>query len=222
MLHEPDIKAMIRLLGEVSLSPGDLIQKKRFLLTGLCELIDADLWQWTLERYAGHQKEAACLDLMSGNSTASQLAIKVNGHSGIALDASASQPDKDRHLTFTVRQISNDTISTISMVRNPGRRPFSPREVKIAQIILSEISWLHVQSSTPEEKPFGAILTPRQRATLIYLTDGLGRDAIAEKLKISPHTVHGYIKDIYRLYRVNSRASLLKQFSALRKESLPA
>ncbi len=56
-------------------------------------------------------------------------------------------------------------------------------------------------------------LPPRQRATLVHLIDGLSRPAIAKRLGISTHTLHGYIKDIYKHYRVNSRAELVKKFT---------
>lgn len=38
---------MVRLLGEVAALSGGLTDKKRYLIDGLCELIDVDCWLWT-------------------------------------------------------------------------------------------------------------------------------------------------------------------------------
>jgi DNA-binding CsgD family transcriptional regulator len=55
-------------------------------------------------------------------------------------------------------------------------------------------------------------LSPRLRETLGCLLDGHSEKGIATRLKISPHTVHGYVKLIYRHFRVKSRAQLLSQW----------
>lgn len=49
----------------------------------------------------------------------------------------------------------------------------------------------------------------RVRETLERLLDGHSEKQIATSLAISPNTVHVYVKQIYRKYRVNSRAELL-------------
>jgi DNA-binding CsgD family transcriptional regulator len=50
---------------------------------------------------------------------------------------------------------------------------------------------------------------PRLRQTLELLLHGDGEKQIAGKLKLSQHTVHGYVKEVYRRFGVNSRAELL-------------
>ncbi len=52
-------------------------------------------------------------------------------------------------------------------------------------------------------------LSPRQHQTLELLLSGDGEKQIAAKMKISPHTVHGYVKSVYRRFDVSSRAELL-------------
>lgn len=48
-ISENDARAMVRLLGEAAALGGDDHTKtKRFLMDGLCELISADAWAWTL------------------------------------------------------------------------------------------------------------------------------------------------------------------------------
>jgi DNA-binding CsgD family transcriptional regulator len=47
-LAEEDVRAMVRLLGEVGAGPGDHVVKKRQLMDGLGRLIGADFWVWAL------------------------------------------------------------------------------------------------------------------------------------------------------------------------------
>jgi DNA-binding NarL/FixJ family response regulator len=52
-------------------------------------------------------------------------------------------------------------------------------------------------------------LSRRLRQTLDLLLAGEGEKQIALKLTLSPHTVHDYVKAVYRLFGVNTRAELL-------------
>lgn len=48
MIEEADARAMVRLLGETAALEGGHTEKKRFLMDGLCGLVGADTWIWTL------------------------------------------------------------------------------------------------------------------------------------------------------------------------------
>jgi FixJ family two-component response regulator len=54
-----------------------------------------------------------------------------------------------------------------------------------------------------------AALSPRLRQTLRCLLRGEGEKQIAERLGLSRHTVHDYIKSLHRCFGVNSRGELL-------------
>ena len=216
MLCELDIRAIVRLLGKLSILEGDLSQKRGHLLNELCELINGDSWIWSLHRREGKTGTDLCLDSISGRRPIVPL-LKRDVTDSIIPQGSfhgrvLGQANGAR-LRLTVRQISDDVVSSLHIIRRAGRSAFVPREIKIAQIILSEIPWLHEQSSAIEVRPLRISLPPRQRATFVHLIDGLSRQAIAQRLRISPHTVHGYIKDIYKHYHVNSHAELIKQFT---------
>lgn len=43
-LTESDVRAMVRLLGNVIAAPGDINAKRRLLMDGLCEMIQANVW----------------------------------------------------------------------------------------------------------------------------------------------------------------------------------
>ncbi|HMB96713.1 MAG TPA: LuxR C-terminal-related transcriptional regulator [Tepidisphaeraceae bacterium] len=55
-------------------------------------------------------------------------------------------------------------------------------------------------------------LSPRMRQTLERLLAGDGEKQIAYQLGLSRHTVHVYIKALYRGFEVSSRGELLAKF----------
>lgn len=58
----------------------------------------------------------------------------------------------------------------------------------------------------------GLQLSPRLRQTLEALTQGDSEKQIAAKLKVSPHTIHVYVKQLYKRFNVSSRGELLALF----------
>lgn len=73
-------------------------------------------------------------------------------------------------------------------------------------------------SSGPSSADAGELppLSPRMRQTLDALLDGDSEKQIARKLSLSKHTVHVYVKAIYRGFAVNSRGELLSRFVSRR------
>jgi DNA-binding CsgD family transcriptional regulator len=55
-------------------------------------------------------------------------------------------------------------------------------------------------------------LSPRMRQTLQQLLRGDSEKQAARALGVSPHTVHVYVKAIYRKFNVASRGELLARF----------
>ena len=60
--------------------------------------------------------------------------------------------------------------------------------------------------------PHASGLSPRMRQTLELLVRGDSERQIALKLKISPHTVHVYVKQLYKRFNASSRGELLSRF----------
>jgi DNA-binding NarL/FixJ family response regulator len=52
-------------------------------------------------------------------------------------------------------------------------------------------------------------LTAREKEILVIITQGLTNEQIAQKLFISPQTVHNHIKNIYEKMQVHSRAQVV-------------
>ena len=68
---------------------------------------------------------------------------------------------------------------------------------------------VQVSDSGQEPPQPAGELSPRQEQTLKHLLDGASEKQVARKLGLSQHTVHGYVKALYRRYGVSSRAELL-------------
>ena len=64
----------------------------------------------------------------------------------------------------------------------------------------------------PEQPAAGIPLSPRLRQTLQCLLSGDSEKQIAAKLEVSRHTVHVYVKGLYRRFGASSRAELLSKW----------
>jgi DNA-binding CsgD family transcriptional regulator len=207
-------------MDRVLKTKGGLAEKRRCLLSSLCALVQADNWTWSLSRVGGTKNKSGYLDFLSGSRPKGKdigrrlaLGREMKGE---------SSPDQvaGTQRIIAVHEISDEVASSIVIKRRGHRRAFSEREITAAQIILTENPWLHKSASRSKEP--GKQLAPRQRATLLYLARGLSRKEIARRLGISPHTVHSYIKALYRRFRVHSRSSLMKQLVMANAGRTPA
>ncbi len=57
---------MVRLIGEVAALPGGHAHKKRFLMEGLCKLIESDAWAWALSCQRDPAKPQVYVSVMNG------------------------------------------------------------------------------------------------------------------------------------------------------------
>jgi len=86
---------------------------------------------------------------------------------------------------------------------------FSPRDRRILWLFLREIRQLLGTKLTPFGPPNPHGLSPRMRQVLALLVEGQSEKQVADSLKISPHTVHDYVKMLHRRLGVSNRAELL-------------
>lgn len=108
--------------------------------------------------------------------------------------------------------LDENSLSALGFYRKPRAEPFTQRDKMIAHVVLSEVSWLHM-SGWPEDR--GAKvphLTPKLRLVLNLLIEGMGRKQIADHLDISPHTLSGYVKEVYKHFGVGSQPELMRKF----------
>jgi DNA-binding CsgD family transcriptional regulator len=93
---------------------------------------------------------------------------------------------------------------------NPANhRSTLPRDVMRQKLAVACQSML-AQVSPPKLSPnLTAGLSPRMRDTLQHLLSGDSEKEVAAKLKLSPHTVHIHVKNLYKRLRVSSRGELM-------------
>lgn len=113
---------------------------------------------------------------------------------------------------LSCRPLDARTLSTVAIYRRPGAEAFTERESRIAHILLSEVPWLHSQGWDLPEVAAIPDLSPRRCTIMNFLVQGATREQIAEKLRLSPHTVADYVKEIYRHFGVHSQPELIAHF----------
>jgi DNA-binding CsgD family transcriptional regulator len=103
--------------------------------------------------------------------------------------------------------------ATIAFKRPGGLGPFTAADAaSLRAFHRTSVAELlaHHRPSVADDDAVG--LSPRARATLAHLLVGLTEKQVAERLRVSQHTVHVYVKKIYRYYCVSSRGELLARW----------
>jgi len=113
---------------------------------------------------------------------------------------------------LSIRPSQRGALSHIGVYRRPGSLPFNTRESRIIHIVLAEVPWLHDAVLSNDIGTTVTRLSPRQRITLNLLLEGQPRKQIAEHLELSPHTIDGYVKDVFRFFNVHSQPALIARF----------
>jgi DNA-binding CsgD family transcriptional regulator len=95
-------------------------------------------------------------------------------------------------------------ICSLELFRPWGSARFTEREQALVQLVQHELSRDFLASTQNAPR-----LSRRQGQVLELLRSGLGEKQVAAELDVSPHTVHDYVKALYRAHGVASRAELL-------------
>lgn len=147
-------------------------------------------------RYAGHFRVHTLRDIMPAAFFDSEHFDQVYRSRGI------------NDTLFAVFPLNADTEAYYGFHRTNGEA-YSPEEYQLAGTALRAIRWFHRQlflshglliAQTP--------LSPAHRRVLHCLLTRDSEATIAEKLELTPATVHTYVRDIYRGLGVRSRAAL--------------
>ena len=105
-----------------------------------------------------------------------------------------------------------DLKLVICVHRPQNSRPFSRREIQLAEGLMEEISPSIGSRLALSSMPSVCDLSRRKRQVMLHLLSGLSEKQIAAQMNVSRNTVHEYITAIYRHYKVNDRAELLSRF----------
>lgn len=92
--------------------------------------------------------------------------------------------------------------ASLMLFRSWRDRPFGAREKLLVELLHEELGrdWLDVREPR---------LSPRQGKVLELLRRGASEKEVAAALEVSTHTVHDYVKALYRTYGVRSRGELM-------------
>ena len=245
-ISEVELRAIVKLLGDVAVVEGGLEVKRRCLMQGLNDLIESDGWLWTIGLVDVNSDAPMNFDHLYAGITNQQVAAMLNSPS----DTADPSPDdkylaalvgEGKHFTRTRQQMvgedewyASNNVRTyrlnhgldncmysitpldgggftgVGFFRKVGREEFSERQRRIAHVVTTEVRWL-VESDLPVE--YGgklSALTPRLRTVFTLLVDGYGCDEIAELLSLSPHTIKGYMKEVYKHFEVRSQIKLIR------------
>src|SRR5205814_1002417 len=108
----------------------------------------------------------------------------------------------------------------LSFHREMTDQPFTQRDAHVLHIFNENLSKAYLASDADDAPSYGSTdvdervtaLPARVRPVLQRLLAGDAEKQAALALSLSPHTVHEYVKVLYRTFNVNSRGELLAQF----------
>jgi len=100
-------------------------------------------------------------------------------------------------LILSLRPIPGVGTSVVGFYRAVSAPHFTPREARIAHIVLTSVTWLHEAGLPHTAARDVPKLPPRGRHILLQLVSGRPRKDIAADLGISVHTVNDHMKQIY-------------------------
>lgn len=99
-----------------------------------------------------------------------------------------------------------------SVNRAVGGKRFDGRERAILRLFVAEANALVGATLAVDEAGPFAGLGPRLRQVLDALVEGDSEKQVASRLGLSRHTVHDYVKDLYRRLGVGSRGEMLAYY----------
>jgi len=204
---EADMRVIVRLLGETAALPGGLMNKKCYLLDGLCDIAGACEWTWALFGIGKKSGSKGFLRRKIGTSFDLPQELLESAFSPVQAESfpQAAAP----HVILSRRTLDADTESQIVLGRDANDPPYTNRELHLASLVLDEIPWLHWRE-WKNNHPLLPKLSPRLQWTMDLLLLGLARKEIAGQMGISEGTVSGYIREIYQQFGVNSQAELMR------------
>jgi DNA-binding CsgD family transcriptional regulator len=115
-------------------------------------------------------------------------------------------------IILSLRPIEGYGNTVIAFYRPVSAPAFTPREARIAHIVLSEVSWLHHEGMPHQSSHKVPLLPPRCRLILHQMLLGRSRKEISADLGISLHTVNDYTKQIFAHFGVHSQTQLIARF----------
>ena len=115
------------------------------------------------------------------------------------------------HSLYCRLALPDGTDVSVGIQRSPGDAEFGEREKSIVHLLHTNAP--HVYHVRKPVRPELDDLAPRLQPVLRYLLQGDADKEVADKLKLSRHTVHRYSQVIYRELGVHSRGELVAKYA---------
>jgi DNA-binding NarL/FixJ family response regulator len=151
------------------------------------------------------------------------LDINLPGISGV--DAIPLFKEKDETIKIVILTISEEDQHIFTAIRNGAdgyilkksnrnkilEAIFQVHEGEAALTPMVARQVMAFLKAEPSKAESPSVLTNREKEILTLITQGMINDMIAEKLFISPQTVHNHIRNIYDKLQVHSRAQVVSK-----------
>lgn len=241
-LADEDVRKIVSLVAEVALVDGPLHNKRKALLDGLCALVNGDCWLWAHSQYDhgnsqpvnlrceqcgqfGDRQAVACAlhvfddcGASSDDSLPSKLSVRANCVTRTIADSvsfahALGMDDFVYSVVPTEREGTRTYFSGVGLGRKFRRSRFTPRERKIAHIVISSVSWLHTDEIPTRGFDAAVELPMRLQCVLPMLIAGRSNAEIAEARNLSLDTVKKYASDLCEILGVQNRSELIAKFA---------
>jgi DNA-binding CsgD family transcriptional regulator len=114
----------------------------------------------------------------------------------------------DDSLLSLARRERMGEVRVIALKRALNEKPYGEAEREILDLAHTECGGL-IEAPPQKHAPLAGAWSPREKETLDLLLTGASEKSVAATLRLSPHTVHDYVKAIYKRMGVASRAELM-------------
>jgi DNA-binding CsgD family transcriptional regulator len=204
-LKTSEARAMLQLVNQLH-ETHDPVSRKHVLLAGICEMIGGSAGSCVVadkNHATGKRTIASATEYCRPEAPEARIEIRwPQNMPDVGPDRIA---DLHRKLD-SILHFPNSTMSaTLSVYRSASQGGrFAVRDRAIVHFFHAEVMLL--------TSPNARSLAPRARETLEHLLAGLSEKQIASKLRLSPNTVHHYVKSIHRHFGVSSRSELLARW----------
>ena len=209
------VERVLQLVRETLAVPPDGDARVSFFLHGLKEVLELEGAALVRCRPTAHNGSAMAVSTAIGrvSSVITRQAGQIirsqpagNGNRG-----AHSEMRSQAHAALSIWQepTSGSDRQGLLIIRSCDQPAFADQDRELLTAIHAQCYFLLVSS---EPEPI-RLLTPRQREIAQLLGEGLTEPAIADRLCISPHTVHSHVKSIYASLNVSSRAELIVKLS---------
>lgn len=126
--------------------------------------------------------------------------------------------------TFILSQVAlphAGAVDQLGLHRSFGDNPFTPAEHRLVRLFHIELTRLWKRDVLRRAGQPDTDLPPRLAQTLEELGAGSSEKQIANKLQLSRHTIHNYVKILHARYGASSRTELLAKVKLARAEAGP-